>query len=839
MHYKHEIIDYANNIPIKISIQKLNNTPLHWHSSIEIYLVLCGNINVILESETFHLLEEDILLINSNQLHEIHSNGSVVAVLQLKNTYFKQWLDETTYFQCNSSIYHDKSRYWELKKIIAQLIYNNYSNTDSNDLLYISLAYQLLHELIKNFKSFDTKLQAAGKRSKNLKRLKEIIQYLNENYTENITLSTVAEREYLSPSYLSHFFEKNMGVGFFNYLTDIRMNHAVYDLINTNLTIEQISADNGFANSRYFVSCFKKKYGMLPKQYQKEQKKNCPDKTAKAQKYNDHLLIEQHDFVNKLGEYLEPGSYGEGKNKPPSPFVNLLNVNAASVKGNLRHTFKVFTGVGRAREILMQRIQAELIILQKDIGFSYVKFHGILDDAMMLYHEDKNGNPYLTYNYEDEILDFLLSIGLKPLIEFSFMPRLLVKAPSSSIFYNPVILSESKNYAKWEYTITQLTKHIIDRYGLAEVRTWVFSFWNIPFKSYASSLECNEIAYELYRIARNCVKGCDPQLRFGSPSYGSPYFSGSEFYGFLDYCKANNCYPDFYSLHCYPVKTSTAGDLAALGESSGKNGENDRIILSDDADYMAHTLECYKKNIAGYPKLPAYITEWASTSSHRDWLNDTCYRSSYIIKNILENYDEADSFGNWCLSDTMEELPLSNEEFHGDLGLFTCNGIKKPAYYAFLFLNKLMDTLVEKGNGYIVTTNQRGDYAIIFYNYSHVSPLYAQGVLFNVTFLDRYNAFINPAPLEFDFVLSHIENGSYVLTEQIVNREYGSAFDEWVRMGGLPLRTEEEINILKGRSMPKLNKTGIEVTSNSINYYADLKPHEIRLILIHKQSWQQ
>ncbi len=833
--YKHETIEYEKDVPIKIRIQRLENTTRHWHGSMEIYLVLSGDLSVILETDTYHLKEDDILLINSNQLHEIRSNNNVTAVLQIKHSYFKKWMNESTYFQCNSSVYHNKSRFLELKKIIAQLIYLNYNIIDCDDLLCISHSYHLLYELVKNFKSTGTK--PAGKKSKNLKRLKGIIEYLNDNYTENITLHSVAEREYLSASYLSHFFEKNMGVSFFNFLTGIRMNHAVYDLINTNLTIEQIAANNGFANSRYFVSRFKKEYGMLPKQYQKEYRKENKNKGAKAQK--DYLFIEQHDFLNKLGEYLDTGNYAKNQNPEPSSLLNILDVNAKNQKGTLYHTFKVFTGVGRAKEILMRRIQAELITLQKEIGFRYIKFHGILDDSMMLYNEDKQGNPCLTFHYVDEVLDFLLSIGLKPLIQFSFMPKLLAKDPKSTIFYNPVILSEPNHYGKWAYTIRELTRHIIMRYGLCEVRTWLFTFWNSPYKPYAFAFEKDEIAYELYRITRNSVKECDSLLRFGSPSYGSLSFSGSEFYDFLNYCKTNSCYPDFYNIHCYPVKTSTTKDLATLGESSGESGENDRIILSDDPDYIAHTLECYKKNIARYPKLPTYITEWSSTSSHRDWLNDTCYRSAYIVKNILENYDAVDSFGNWCLSDTMEELPLSNEEFHGELGLFTCNGIKKPAYYAFTFLNKLMDTLVEKGDGYFVTTNQRDDYAIILYNYSHVSPLYAQGILFNVSFMERYNAIIDSNSLEFDFVLSHMENGNYILTEQIVNREQGSAFDEWVRMGALPLNTEEEIGLLKGRSMPKLNKVHMEVTNNSLNYYANLKPHEIRLILINKQPWSE
>ena len=831
-----ENMDFTADMPIIIGLHNISEEPRHWHNRIEIFLVLSGSLTIIVESETFHLSEDDIILINSNQVHEIVSKDNVTVVLQINYGFFKKWLDENSYFHCNSTIYHNTSKYVELKRIIAQLIYVNYNATEHNDLLTISLAYQIVLELIKNFSGYEQ--NQLSQNSKHLQRLRTIIQYLNTNYMENITLEQIAEREFLSPSYFSHFFKLNMGVSFFNYLTGIRMNHAVNDLISTNLTMEQIAANNGFANSRYFVDCFKKKYGMLPKEYRKERKKGLSDKkpnTLANQYYKGYLVMEQLDYLNKLGEYLDNKSTKKPSNlirKVPS---KLVEVRADEYKKKLVHTFKTFTGVGKAKEMLMECVQKELIQLQKEVGFQYVKFHGLLDDGMMLYNEDRQGRPYLTYRYVDELFDFLMSIKLKPLIQLSFMPRQLAKNPDNTIFYNPSILSEPNNIANWEYLITELTMHLIDRYGLEEVRTWLFTFWNAPFQSYIFAFENDEIAFELYRITYQCVKKCDQQLQFGTPSYGSFDFSRSDYYDFIRRCIEADCAPDFYNIHCYPVKTSNIPEMMTLGGIKAEYTENDKMILSENPDYMAEILSIIKENLLPLPKLPIYITEWASSASHRDWLNDTCYRSSYIVKNILENYDEANSFGNWCLSDTLEELPYDNDLFHGEMGLFAYHGIKKPAYYAFQFLNKLMDTLVDRGDGYFITTNQKGDYAILLYNYIHISPLYCQGILFNVTFLERYNAFVNPDPCDYEFSMTNTSNGKYMLTEHIVNRDHGSAFDEWIRMGALPLSSEEEISVLKGRSMPLITKSELEVTGNYLNYYAQLKPHEIRLVLIKKQ----
>ena len=832
MQILHENIIFSDNMPMNIMIKTLEDAPRHWHNCIEILLVLSGKVNIMIDTESYHLLEDDIILINCDQMHEIQSKENMVVVLQINPSYFKKGLEEGSLFLCNSAVYHNKTRFAELKRLIAKLIYVNYNDAERNELLSISYSYQLMLELVKKFKCSETR--NIYNVSKSLQRLGGMIQYLNENYVDNITLEQVAEREFLSPSYLSHFFKIKMGTTFFNYLTGIRMNHAVNELLSTTLTIEQIAANNGFANCRYFVNTFKKQYGMLPRQFRNEQKKETEVRKVKKERqteYSDYLLIKRHDFLNKLGEYLDTDAEREVNNNVGDQTLNAIELNVLNYQNSLRHTFKTFIGVGRAKEVLMESIQKDLRVIQKEVGFRYVKFHGILDDSMMLYNEDHSGNPYLTFQYVDTLIDFLLSIQLRPLIQFSFMPKILAKDPSSTIFYNPTIISEPKDYSKWAFLITQLTRHFIERYGLEEVRSWMFSFWNVPFTTYIFSFDTNEIGYELYRITRSCVKECDSQLSFGSPSYGSIDFTSSEYYDFLEYCKINNCYPDFYNLHCYPVKNSTSKQLASFGVGA----DDDSVILSEDPNYMANTIECFKNKIMPYPQLPIYITEWASTCSHREWLNDTCYRSAHIVKNILENYDQVDSFGCWCISDTLEELPFDNQLFHGELGQICYGGIKKPSFYAYTLLNKLMNTLLGKGPGYFVTTNQKGDFAIILYNYIHVSPLYAQGVLFNVTFLERYNAFVDPSYMDFDLELNHTENGQYIITEHVVNRESGSAFDEWVKMGALPLTTEEEINTLKGRSIPKINKTNLEVNNKRINYFAKLQPHEIRLVLIKKK----
>lgn len=78
---------------------------------------------------------------------------------------------------------------------------------------------------------------------------------------------------------------------------------------------------------------------------------------------------------------------------------------------------------GRAHEGLRANWQKQLRTVQNEIGFEYIRFHGIFNDEMAIYSEDENGNPKFFWQYFDELFDFLKEVKLKPIFELSFMPE--------------------------------------------------------------------------------------------------------------------------------------------------------------------------------------------------------------------------------------------------------------------------------------------------------------------------------------------------------------------------------------------------------------------------------
>jgi len=108
--------------------------------------------------------------------------------------------------------------------------------------------------------------------SLNHQLVEEIRQYLDENFAADITLSAMANRYNISPSYLSLLFTERTGKNFIDYLTERRIKKAKELLKHTDMKIYEVSNAVGYKDSFYFSNCFKKIAGMSPSEYRKNTK---------------------------------------------------------------------------------------------------------------------------------------------------------------------------------------------------------------------------------------------------------------------------------------------------------------------------------------------------------------------------------------------------------------------------------------------------------------------------------------------------------------------------------------------------------------------------------------
>lgn len=826
MEYRHEIIQFSNQIPGKIFLHRLGSVPRHWHKSLEVLFVLSGTVTVRVDDRCYELRETDLLVINSLSPHELYSDSVELLAFQSNssNAVFSDILKEC-YFSCCSAGDTENPRYYRLRQLLAKLVKENSSG--ENLLMSYSLIAQLLYELQQSFsapmpESMDIKRKA-------LTQMAQITDYILKHYRDRLSLQDVAAHFHYSASYLSRFFNQNLNMTFLDFYTSIRLESAVHDLITGKESISEIASGNGFSSSRSFTVAFQKKYGVLPSEYRQNHSSITPLEKCKTEV--NYLAVTNTRSLSVLAGYL---------NDPPSPEAKQQRyevygcgaVSARKKSRELTHNWRSICCVGSSRELLYEDVRQMLRKAQAEIGYRYIKFHGVLSDDLMLYDELADGSVHLSFVLFDQVMDFLMSIGLRPWMQLSFMPRALASNPGRNSFFLQQNCSLPKDMEKWTSLIRELVLHCIRRYSLEEVLSWPFCVWNEPDTTEEMfGFGDKQDFFRFYQATYKTLKSVHPGIQVGSPSLLFLLDDPLDWYGpFFDYCRKNQCVPDFFTLHYY-------SDDITLTSNSGNSASREQLInrLNPNPDAFRLYLDELNRKRAdfGVEKLPVYLAEWNLTVSHRNLLNDTCFKACYLTKNLLENYDRLQSFGYWSLTDLIGESQLPQQIFHGGLGMFTYNQIPKAHYYAFRVLTKLEDILVDAGEGWFLTRARDKERLVLaLYNYTHFNRLISAGELFDMTPTERYTGFAGLSHRQFTLDIGELSCPEYVLKHTFINRQHGSSYDCWVEMGGSDTLCEEEISHLRAVSQPGMLRTTAAAKHGTLTIQCILEPLEVRLIEI-------
>ncbi len=813
METNYVISDITPHTPFRVNMRRFNHEKQQMHDYFEVSMIVGGSCSLLMDQQLFHLSTGDVFTVNPHTIHELNGVNCISITLLFNQTIFEQILPNPSHpsFFCVSSVNGESEAIENIRSLLVRIVKNNVDKFQGFELRNWSYIYNLMDVLYNNFRLKNSN----AKEKKNYKysiRISQITSIIQNRFKENLTLNDMAKELYLSVPYLSKFFLEQYGMNFLTYLNQYRLNSAVLELSTSDKNIDQIAIDNGFSSSHSFVTAFKKEYGKLPNVYRRELKKNSKERE----------VVIQQEYIESLKKYLKKENSTKIKNAEKEIIIS----GDDSITYPLHHTWKNIMTIGTASDLLIADIQDMVKIIQKEIGFKYIRISGIFSDDLLVYSEDINGNSIYNFAYIDKILDFLYTLNIKPFIHLSYMPELLAKHPSK-IYFNKNT-SQPKSNTQWCNLIREFFKHIINKFGLAEVVTWKYSLWNQPNTNDLFSFDKPDDFFYFYKATYECIKNISNELIFCLPptyyivadNYQNWYMS------FIERCKKENCLPDCLSFTYYDTR------LTRIENNSKESfGFVCTMALSDNPDQLKDFVFKVReeRKQLGINKMPIYLSEWNNTPSHQDLLNDTCFKSCYIVKNILENYDRLDSFAYWSLTDLMNDAPLPDKMLFGGLGLFTTSGLPKASYYAFSLLNKLGNRFIGRGDGYFVT-KEKNNYKIMLYNYKHFSNLYANGERFDMTDDDRYSVFGDKVPVDLHIKINDLKNNEYLIKETFINRAHGSLYDVWTQSGCIEPNSAEDLNNLKNLSYPGIYKRKIKSDNNTLNIDITLDLLEVRLI---------
>ncbi len=347
-----------------------------------------------------------------------------------------------------------------------------------------------------------------------------------------------------------------------------------------------------------------------------------------------------------------------------------LRTDFAATPTPLRQPWQHVVGSGHATLALRADWQAQLVQAHRDLGFRHVRFHGILDDDMGTLVMQSDQLLYSFFN-TDRIFDFLLSIGMKPLVELSFMPRTL-SSGGNIVFHYQGNITPPKDYSQWGELVRRIAQHWVDRYGIDEVATWPFECWNEPNLPAFWTGTQNDY-FKLYKSTALALKSVDPRLEIGGPVTSENAWLDD----FLAWCGKEGLPVDFLSTHYYPTDALGATNTDTVSQLAGAP----RGVMRERA------LEA-RAAAAGRP---LYYTEWNITSNPRDSMHDSSFCAALAARIVMSVDDVVDAYSWWTFTDIFEENYLPSVPYHGGFGLVNLYGVPKPVYRALQMLRELGD----------------------------------------------------------------------------------------------------------------------------------------------------
>ena len=258
----------------------------HWHYEFQLTYVVRGTISVFFNQQTIDLHEGQGIYINPEVLHMIrdrYDSDAMFISLDVSPkllTSFPNSVFERSYVKpvfCSSAadaVILDPGVFWQ-KKILdeAMSIEQDYKSRSFGwELAVSSSLYAIWKELVCHLHESLVEHDAPaadGARMRRNQRIKEILSYIREHFTEKITLDEIAKHLHLSTNECCRFFKKNMNCTLFEYITEYRLSKSMELLEHTDLPVSQIAYESGFGSSSYFIEKFRKNVGMTPAAFRK------------------------------------------------------------------------------------------------------------------------------------------------------------------------------------------------------------------------------------------------------------------------------------------------------------------------------------------------------------------------------------------------------------------------------------------------------------------------------------------------------------------------------------------------------------------------------------------
>ena len=275
-------IPYDEQCHVKTQLANIKSYPIHNHPDLQVIYVLEGELSLKQFYTNSRMQPGSIHIVHSDDVHSMESitedNLAIILYLDcdyfetifphLRNTVFVTHLDEVLY----------QDAFDLLKEQIFSIIAEDIDHSPGYTGRMNNTAVAMVNTLIKYFRGFSIDpsskvyVHQTSHDFMQIDRVSRIMQYLYANYPFKVSLTEIAEQEQISAYYLSHVFQKLVGMNFRDFLSLIRVEMSEELLLSTDKSISQIAQTVGFSDTKYYTRHFYTHMGCHPKEYRRKYK---------------------------------------------------------------------------------------------------------------------------------------------------------------------------------------------------------------------------------------------------------------------------------------------------------------------------------------------------------------------------------------------------------------------------------------------------------------------------------------------------------------------------------------------------------------------------------------